>query len=125
MLIDRDDELEHLARRAGDRVSVRLIAPRRFGKTSVLVAHAERLRETGWRSVHVDLSRVATAESVFVSLLDRPRRCTTATRCRRSWSSTSFRTCWWLARGWTGWCARASSTTGMPLPTSTPGPSRR
>ena len=59
MLIDREDELSVLSRRAADRVSVRLVAPRRFGKTSVVGAHAERLRETGWRTVHVDLSRVA------------------------------------------------------------------
>jgi hypothetical protein len=59
LLIDRQRELERLARRAADRVNVRLVAPRRFGKTSVLLAHAGRLRETGWRTVHVDFSRVA------------------------------------------------------------------
>jgi hypothetical protein len=59
MLIDREQELTVLSRRAADRVSVRLVAPRRFGKTSVVGAHAERLRESGWRTVHVDLSRVA------------------------------------------------------------------
>lgn len=47
-----------LARRAGDRVNVRMVAPRRYGKTSVLLAHAARLRETGWRTAHVDFSRV-------------------------------------------------------------------
>jgi len=59
LLIDRRDELDTLARRAADRVAVRLVAPRRFGKTSVLLAHAQRLRDTGWHTVHVDLSRVA------------------------------------------------------------------
>src|SRR5512132_582505 len=59
LLIDRTPELDLLARRAADRVSVRLVGPRRFGKTSLLLAHAERLRATGWRTVHVDLSRVA------------------------------------------------------------------
>ncbi len=59
LLIDRQTELAVLARRAGDRVNVRLVAPRRYGKTSVLLAHAQRLRETGWRTAHVDLSRVA------------------------------------------------------------------
>ena len=58
LLIDRLDELETLARRAADRVSVRLVAPRRFGKTSLLLAHAARLRESGWRTAHVDFSRV-------------------------------------------------------------------
>ena len=59
LLIDRDTELRQLARRAADRVSVRLAAPRRYGKTSLLLAHAAQLRETGWRTAHVDLSRVA------------------------------------------------------------------
>lgn len=59
LLIDRRDELDVLARRAADRVSVRLAAPRRYGKTSVLLAHAGRLRDTGWRAAHVDLGRVA------------------------------------------------------------------
>src|SRR5215207_9152054 len=59
LLIDRQRELDLLARRAADRVNVRLVAPRRYGKTSVTLAHAERLRETGWRTAHVDLSGVA------------------------------------------------------------------
>src|SRR5918911_4850275 len=59
LLIDRQDELTTLARRAADRVGVRLAAPRRFGKTSVLLAHAARLRETGWRTAHVDFSQVS------------------------------------------------------------------
>src|SRR5688572_20277665 len=60
LLIDRKPELVTLARRAGDRVGVRLAAPRRYGKTSLLVAHAAQLRETGgWRTAHVDLGRVS------------------------------------------------------------------
>jgi uncharacterized protein len=59
LLIDRATELALLARRAGDRVSVRLVAPRRYGKTSLVLAHAGRLQETGWRTAHVDFSRVA------------------------------------------------------------------
>jgi uncharacterized protein len=58
LLIDRQRELGLLARRAADRVSVRLVAPRRYGKTSVLLAHAARLGETGWHTAHVDFSRV-------------------------------------------------------------------
>jgi hypothetical protein len=58
LLIDREEELALLARRAADRVNVRVVAPRRYGKTSVLLAHAARLRQTGWRSAHVDFSRV-------------------------------------------------------------------
>jgi hypothetical protein len=59
LLIDRREELATLARRAADRVGVRLAAPRRYGKTSLLVAHAAQLRETGWRTAHVDLGRVS------------------------------------------------------------------
>src|SRR5215217_7550280 len=58
LLIDRQDELATLGRRAGDRVGVRLAAPRRYGKTSLLLAHAAQLRETGWHTAHVDFSRV-------------------------------------------------------------------
>lgn len=59
LLIGRTDDLQLLARRAADRVNVRLVAPRRFGKTSLVLAHAGQLRESGWRTVHVDLSLVA------------------------------------------------------------------
>src|SRR3954463_3298713 len=58
LLIDRQEELTTLGRRAGDRVGVRLAAPRRYGKTSLLLAHAAQLREAGWRTAHVDFSRV-------------------------------------------------------------------
>lgn len=59
LLIDRGEELRLLARRAADRVNVRLIAPRRYGKTSVLRAHAAALRETEWKTVRVDFSGLA------------------------------------------------------------------
>src|SRR5918995_6038417 len=42
LLIDRSEELDLLARRAADRVGVRLVAPRRYGKTSLVLAHAAR-----------------------------------------------------------------------------------
>jgi len=58
LLIDRTPELRLLARRAADRVAVRLVAPRRYGKTSLLLAHAAALHETGWRTAHVDVARV-------------------------------------------------------------------
>jgi hypothetical protein len=64
LLIDREQELALLARRAGDRVNVRLVAPRRYGKTSLLLAHAAQLREAEWRTAHVDLSRVADLSDV-------------------------------------------------------------
>src|ERR1039458_977895 len=59
LLIDREDELALVGRRAGDRVDVRLVAPRRYGKTSLLLAHAAQLQQVGWRTVHVDLYGIA------------------------------------------------------------------
>ncbi len=59
-LIDRREELDALQRAAADRVAVRLSAPRRFGKTSLIDAHVASMLAVGHRAVRVDLSRVAT-----------------------------------------------------------------
>jgi len=59
-LIDRRAELEALQRAAADRIAVRLAAPRRFGKSSLLDAHVLAIREAGHRAVRVDFSKVAT-----------------------------------------------------------------
>jgi len=59
-LIDRRQELDALQRAAADHVAVRLAAPRRFGKTSLLDAHIAVMREAGHRAVRVDFSKVAT-----------------------------------------------------------------
>ena len=48
MVIDRADELGLLGRRAGDRVNVRLVGPRRYGKTTLVLAHADQMREAGF-----------------------------------------------------------------------------
>lgn len=63
-LIDRRAELDALQRAAADRVSIRLAAPRRFGKSSVLEAHVMAMREAGHRAVRVDLSKVSTVGDV-------------------------------------------------------------
>jgi len=63
-LIDRRGELDELQRAAADRIAVRLAAPRRFGKSSLLDAHAAAMREAGHRAVRVDLSKVATLGDV-------------------------------------------------------------
>jgi uncharacterized protein len=80
-LIDRRSELDVLQRAAADRVAIRLAAPRRFGKTSLLDAHVETMRVVGHRAVRVDLSRVATVGDVaarfaeaFIALPTDPRR---------------------------------------------------
>jgi uncharacterized protein len=63
-LIDRRSELDALQRAAASTVAIRLAAPRRFGKTSLLDAHVAAMRAAGHRAVRVDLSRVATVADV-------------------------------------------------------------
>ena len=64
LLIDRRAELDALQAAAADRIAVRLAAPRRFGKTSLLNAHVDAMRAAGHRAVRVDLSKVATVADV-------------------------------------------------------------
>jgi hypothetical protein len=63
-LIDRRAELDSLQSAAGDRVAIRLAAPRWFGKTSVLDAHVAAMRAVGHRAVRVDLAKVGTVGEV-------------------------------------------------------------
>ncbi len=60
LLIDRRSELDQLQRAAANRVAIRLSAPRRYGKTTLLDAHVTAMRAAGHRAVRVDFSRVAT-----------------------------------------------------------------
>ena len=80
-LIDRRGELDTLQRAAADGVAIRLAAPRRFGKTSLLDAHVASMRQVGHRALRVDLSKVATVGDVaarvaeaFSALPNDPRR---------------------------------------------------
>ncbi|HEX2393598.1 MAG TPA: hypothetical protein VHI77_11870 [Solirubrobacterales bacterium] len=63
-LIDRERELQLLGRRAGDRVAVRLQAPRRYGKTSLLRVHIANLDAASWRTAYVDFDGVADISDV-------------------------------------------------------------
>ncbi len=63
-LIDRRLELDVLQRAAADRIAIRLAAPRRFGKTSLLDAHIASMRTVGHRAVRIDLSKVANVGDV-------------------------------------------------------------
>ncbi|MEP6664856.1 MAG: hypothetical protein ABJA81_00240 [Nocardioidaceae bacterium] len=63
-LIDRQDELHQLHLAATDGAHVRLAGPRRYGKTSLLLAHAHHLSQTGWHTVHVDFYGVTSLEEV-------------------------------------------------------------
>lgn len=49
-----------LQQAAADAVAIRLAAPRRYGKTSLLAAHGEAMHRVGHRVVQVDFSQVAT-----------------------------------------------------------------
>jgi hypothetical protein len=60
ILIDRTAELDALQRAAADAVAVRLAAPRRYGKTTLLAAHEHAMLEVGHRVARVDFSQVAT-----------------------------------------------------------------
>ncbi len=63
-LVDRRGELDALQRAAADGIAMRLAAPRRFGKTSLIDAHVASMRAVGHRAVRVDLSKVATVADV-------------------------------------------------------------
>ena len=67
-LIDRREELHRLSQAAAERVHVRLAGPRRFGKTSLLLAHAAGLEGAGWRTVHVDMYGVTSLAEVCVRI---------------------------------------------------------
>ena len=67
-MIDRREELARLHQAAVERVHVRLAGPRRFGKTSLLMAHAAGLSQAGWRTVHVDLYGVTSLSEVCVRI---------------------------------------------------------
>ena len=107
-LIDRRGELDALQRAAADRTAIRLAAPRRYGKTTLLDAHVAAMREVGHRAVRVDFARVATVADVaariaaaYAELPGDPRR--TVSRNSVVIEAPAAR-----ARSW---CASATSTT--------------
>src|SRR5215470_13276065 len=63
-LIDRRDELHRLHLAAVDGAHVRVVAPRRYGKTSLLLAHEANLAAAGWYTVHVDFYGVTSLAEV-------------------------------------------------------------
>jgi len=81
VLIDRREELDALQRAAAGAVAIRLAAPRRYGKTSLLGSHVASMREVGHRALLVDLGQVTTTGDVatrvaraFAELPGDPRR---------------------------------------------------
>lgn len=67
-LIDRRAELRRLHLAAVDGAHVRVAGPRRFGKTSLLLAHARQLKGASWRTVHVDFYGVTSLAEVCVRI---------------------------------------------------------
>ena len=63
-VIDRDSEGGELAALAREGNNARLVAPRRYGKTSLLNRVQEELGKGGWITVYVDLLGVVTIEEV-------------------------------------------------------------
>src|SRR3954451_12543251 len=70
-LIDRRRELDELQRAAADRTAIRLAAPRRYGKTTLLDAHVAAMQAVAHRAVRVDFAKVPT-------VADAPARIATA-----------------------------------------------
>lgn len=63
-LIGRDAETEQLQRTAEEGNNSRLVAPRRYGKTSLLRRLTEEVRTDGWEAVYVDFFGVVTLADV-------------------------------------------------------------
>lgn len=63
-LLDRDDEAAKLLREAEQGTNTRLVAPRRFGKTSLLRRLEHDARNVGWATVYVDFFGVLTLADV-------------------------------------------------------------
>ncbi|MHB1738667.1 MAG: AAA family ATPase [Actinomycetes bacterium] len=63
-LIDRDDETDELLRTSQEGNNARLVAPRRFGKTSLLRRVAGEAEAGGWTSVYVDFFGVLSITDV-------------------------------------------------------------
>ena len=63
-LIDRDDEAARLSAAAWEGNNSRVVAPRRFGKTSLLRRVMAEIRHEGWEAVYVDFFGVVTLADV-------------------------------------------------------------
>jgi hypothetical protein len=63
-LLDRDEEARVLLERARGGNNSRLVAPRRYGKTSLLTRVVQEARRAGWAAVYVDFFGVLTMDDV-------------------------------------------------------------
>lgn len=63
-VIDREDVVRKLRALGDEGNHARLVAPRRFGKTSILGKVQSELRQQGWTTVYVDLSGILTTSDL-------------------------------------------------------------
>lgn len=63
-LLDRDEEASELLARAAGGNNSRLVAPRRYGKTSLLARVAADARREGWAAIYVDFFGVLTLDDI-------------------------------------------------------------
>lgn len=63
-LLDRDQEAQILLENAFGGHNSRLVAPRRYGKTSLLARVAEEARAGGWAAIYVDFFGVLTLDDI-------------------------------------------------------------
>jgi hypothetical protein len=63
-LLDRDEEARLLQERADGGNNSRLVAPRRYGKTSLLSRLVRDARDAGWAAVYVDFFGVLTLDDI-------------------------------------------------------------
>ena len=66
--VDRKAELETIVKDLSDGQKVFLIAPRRYGKTSLLLAAADKLKARGIRVIYLDLFKTASVEQFAAAL---------------------------------------------------------
>lgn len=63
-LLDRDEEAQTLLENAYGGHNSRLVAPRRYGKTSLLARVAEEAQAAGWAAIYVDFFGVLTLDDI-------------------------------------------------------------
>ena len=69
-VIDRETESSQLAALAREGNNARLVAPRRYGKTSLLKRAQSDLEQSGWVTIYVDLLGIITLED-FAARIER------------------------------------------------------
>lgn len=68
-LINRTEELQAVQQTLTQGGKLFLIAPRRFGKTSILVSAATRLRESGYAVIYLNLQTLTSMEQIINDIL--------------------------------------------------------